>query len=86
MADIRNRDLISDPSLCEPFNNGRETGRLLYDLGAMISLLNPAMLSSPVLDFGAGTCWITETIAKMGQQVTAFDIQSNIEGWMARRH
>jgi SAM-dependent methyltransferase len=85
MADIRNRDLISDPSLCEPFNNGRETGRLLYDLGAMISLLNPAMLSSPVLDFGAGTCWITETIAKMGQQVTAFDIHSNIEGCIGGR-
>jgi hypothetical protein len=79
-----NRELILDPSLYEPFNNGRDTGRLLYDVGAMISLLNPAMLSSPVLEFGDGMCcWITETIAKMGQQVAAFDIHSNIEGWMA---
>src|SRR3954462_9035215 len=85
MADVRSRDLISNPSLCEPFKNGRETGRLLHDLGAMISLLNPAMLSLPVLDFGAGTCWITESIAKMGIHVTAFDIHTDLAGCVRGR-
>jgi ubiquinone/menaquinone biosynthesis C-methylase UbiE len=45
----------------------------------MISLLNPSMLSYPVLDFGAGSGWITEAIAKMGLSVTAFDIHEDIE-------
>lgn len=75
-----NPKLISDPALCEPFINGRETGRLLYDLGAMISLFNPALLDSKILDFGAGSCWITESIAKMGHKITAFDIHPNLKG------
>lgn len=78
MTDVNSRNLVMDPSLCEPYINGRDTGRLLHDLGAMLSLLNSDMLSSPILDFGAGTCWISETLAKMGQQVTAFDIHSDL--------
>jgi SAM-dependent methyltransferase len=77
--------VVTNPALCEPFQNGRETGRLLHDLGAMLSLLNPEMLSLPVLDFGAGSGWITETIAKMGLQVTAFDIHGDLEGCIAGR-
>jgi SAM-dependent methyltransferase len=64
--------------LCEPFHNGRETGRLLHDIGAMISLLDTAMLSEPILDFGAGSGWITETVARMGHTVTAFDIHGDL--------
>jgi ubiquinone/menaquinone biosynthesis C-methylase UbiE len=71
---------ITNPPLCEPFIAGRDTGRLLHDLGLMISLLNPAMTSLPILDFGAGSCWITETIARMGHRVTAFDIHTDLAG------
>ena len=46
----------------------------------MISFLNPAISNSVVLDFGAGSCWITEFIARMGIRVTAFDIHRNLEG------
>jgi ubiquinone/menaquinone biosynthesis C-methylase UbiE len=79
------RELVSNPALCEPFLNGRQTGRLLHDLGAMISLLNPKMLSRPILDFGAGSCWITESIAKMGYEVTAFDIHGDLAGCIEGR-
>jgi len=77
--------LNPNPALCEPFLNGRQTGRLLHDLGAMISLLNPEMLSRPILDFGAGSCWITESIAKMGYEVTAFDIHTDLAGCIEGR-
>src|SRR6267142_2772686 len=77
--------LISDPTLCEPFSNGRQTGRLLFDLGTMISLLNPTLLDSVILDFGAGSCWITESIARMGQKVTAFDIHPDLKGCIQGR-
>lgn len=66
------------PHLCEPFHMPRQTGRLLHDLGVMVSLLRPEKLNDPILDFGAGSCWITETLAKMGQRVTAFDIHSGL--------
>lgn len=79
------KNVVANPALCEPFQNGRQTGRLLHDLGAMISLLNPSMLSYPVLDFGAGSGWITEAIAKMGLSVTAFDIHEDIEGCLNGR-
>jgi SAM-dependent methyltransferase len=77
--------LVTNPALCEPFQNGRQTGRLLHDLGAMLSLLSSEMLSYPVLDFGAGSGWITETLAKMGLSVTAFDIHGDLEGCIAGR-
>jgi SAM-dependent methyltransferase len=77
--------LEARPSICEPFQNGRETGRLLHDLGAMIALLNPEMLSAPILDFGAGSGWITETISRMGQRVTAFDIHTDLAGCIEGR-
>lgn len=80
------RALVTDPTLCEPFNGkGRNAGRLLHDFGAMLSLLNPDMLASPTLDFGAGSCWITESLAKMGQEVVAFDIHANLGPCIAGR-
>lgn len=93
MADVglhshqkRGRDLVTDPTLCEPFNGkGRNAGRLLHDFGAMLSLLNSDLLSFPTLDFGAGSCWITESIAKMGQEVVAFDIHGNLGPCIAGR-
>ena len=80
------RELVSDPALCEPFLNGRQTGRLLHDLGAMISLLNPedALASNPgfwrrvLLDQ-------RESIARMGHKVTAFDIHADLAGCIEGR-
>jgi SAM-dependent methyltransferase len=80
MLDLSKVAVISNPPLCEPFINGRDTGRLLHDLGLMLSLLNSEMLSVPILDFGAGSCWITEAIARMGHRVTAFDIHLDLQG------
>jgi hypothetical protein len=77
--------VIEDQHLCEPFVNGRETGRLLHDLGMILSLLNPAMLTQPSLDFRAGSCGITEMAARMGQRVTAFDIHTDLAGCIERR-
>jgi ubiquinone/menaquinone biosynthesis C-methylase UbiE len=51
----------------------------------MLSLLNPAMLTQPILDFGAGSCWITEMVARMGHRVTAFDIHTDLAGCIAGR-
>jgi hypothetical protein len=47
---------------------------LLHDLGAMLSLLNPKPLSEPFLDFGAGTCWITETLARASGSMSPHSI------------
>ncbi len=80
LLDRTRSEVVTNPPLCEPFINGRDTGRLLHDLGAMLSLLNPKMLEHPILDFGAGSCWITEALARMGQKVTAFDIHTDLEG------
>jgi SAM-dependent methyltransferase len=79
------RPIITNPALCEPFQTGRQTGRLLYDCGAMISLLNREMLSHTVLDFGAGSGWITEIVAKMGLMVTAFDIHADLDNCVQGR-
>ncbi len=77
--------VVRAPHLCEPFLNGRDTGRLIHDFGMMLSLLNPEMMTYPILDFGAGSCWITEFIARMGQSVTAFDIHTDLPGCIAGR-
>jgi SAM-dependent methyltransferase len=83
--DLDRDHVVVEPHLCEPFINGRDTGRLLHDLGAMLSLLDPALLRDPILDFGAGSCWITEAVARMGYQVTAFDIHNDLAGCIAGR-
>lgn len=37
------------------------------------------------LDFGAGSCWISEFIARMGKKVVAFDIHDNLNGCVTSR-
>ncbi len=66
------------PPIHEPFQAGRPNGRLIADVGAMLSLLKPVMLDAPVLDFGAGTGWISEFCARMGLDVVAIDIQPEL--------
>jgi SAM-dependent methyltransferase len=43
------------------------------------------MLTAPILDFGAGSGWITETVAKMGHAVTAFDIHGDLAAYIEGR-
>lgn len=66
------------PPILEPFQAGRPNGRLIADVGAMLSLLKPVVLDVPVLDFGAGTGWISEFCARMGLDVVAIDIQPEL--------
>ncbi len=64
-------------SAMEPFNVGRSTFRLLFDFGVMLSCFS----SSPnkrVLDFGAGTGWISEFLARLGYEVYALDIDKGM--------
>jgi SAM-dependent methyltransferase len=74
------RSVITAPHLCEPFLNARDTGRLLQDFGTMLSLMSQEMGSEPVLDFAAGSGWISEMVARMGLRVTALDIHQDLAG------
>lgn len=65
-------------SIVEPFTGGRETPRLLFDFSIMLSLLRPNSSDFPVLDFGAGTGWISEFCVRMGFQTVAFDIHKDL--------
>ncbi len=73
------------PSITDPFTAGRSAPRLLFDFGVMASLLKPSVLDQPVLDFGSGTGWVSEFVARMGLQSVAFDIhgdlQACLESW-----
>lgn len=64
-------------SAMEPFNVGRSTFRLLFDFGVMVSCFS----SSPnkrVLDFGAGTGWISEFLARLGYEVYSIDVDTGM--------
>jgi SAM-dependent methyltransferase len=73
------RSFANLPTLTEPFTAGRAASRLIFDFGAMASLMNYSMLIYPVLDFGAGTGWVSEFCARMGLQSVAFDIHENLQ-------
>ena len=75
------------PTLTEPFTAGRSTSRLLFDFSVMAALLqpNPELMELPVIDFGAGTCWISEFCVRMGFQVVAFDIHGDLRSCMEKR-
>ncbi|MHB8621926.1 MAG: class I SAM-dependent methyltransferase [Sulfuricaulis sp.] len=67
-------------SINEPFNTGRSASRLFFDFGIMLSCFEQnAIGNNKVLDFAAGTCWISEWLNRMGFDVTAFDINSDSE-------
>lgn len=83
---ILNREpLIFPPSITEPFTAGRATSRLLFDFSVMMSLLKLSALKWPILDFGAGTGWISEFCARMGFQVVAFDIHGDLKSCLEKR-
>lgn len=73
------------PSITEPFTAGRASQRLLFDFGVMASLMNLAILDYPVLDFGAGTGWVTEFCVRMGLDTIAFDIHGDLQACLEGR-
>ena|SRR5688572_20508126 len=60
-------------SAMKPFNVGRSSFRLLFDFGVMLSCFSSAH-NKRVLDFGAGTGWISEFLARLGYEVYAIDV------------
>ena len=72
-------------AVTEPFCAGRETSRLLFDFGVMTSLLKQSLLDQPVLDFGAGSGWISEFCCRMEMQTVAFDIHGDLNACLENR-
>jgi SAM-dependent methyltransferase len=73
------------PTLTEPFTTGRAASRLLFDFSVMASLLKPSALELPILDFGAGTGWVSEFCARMGFHTVAFDIHGDLRECLESR-
>lgn len=86
---LDNESLLRKPSivstLTEPFSAGRAAPRLLFDFSAMMSLLEPSIGDAPVLDFGAGSGWVSEFCARMGFHVVAFDIHGDLKACLENR-
>jgi SAM-dependent methyltransferase len=74
-----------NPSLTEPFGTVRNASRLMFDFGAMTSLLNYELLQLPLLDFGAGTGWLSELFVRMSIPTVSFDIHNDLEGCIQNR-
>jgi ubiquinone/menaquinone biosynthesis C-methylase UbiE len=51
----------------------------------MTSLLKPPLLEWPILDFGAGTGWVSEFCARMRFQTVAFDIHGDLRACLENR-
>jgi SAM-dependent methyltransferase len=77
--------LRSNPAVTEPFKAGRAASRLLFDFGVMASLMNPSVLDQPLLDFGAGSGWISEFCARMGLQTVALDNHGDLQACLENR-
>jgi ubiquinone/menaquinone biosynthesis C-methylase UbiE len=61
----------------EPFNSTRDFSRLLNDFSILISQVN-LDYNHAVLDFGAGSCWLSEYLVKMGFNTVSFDIHDDL--------
>ncbi len=83
----RSSDSVLDisPTVNEPFTVGRAAPRLLFDFGVMAGLLKHSAIDQPVLDFGAGTGWISEFCARMGLKTVAFDIHGDLQACLENR-
>ncbi|WFN36781.1 class I SAM-dependent methyltransferase [Methanomicrobium antiquum] len=72
-----NEKYQDNPPLNEPFKVGRDESRLLFDLGIALSCIQKNYENIKILDFAAGTCWISEWLNRMGYDVSACDIYTN---------
>lgn len=73
------------PSVTEPFGLPRSAARRLFDFGVMVACMKTAPPEDLVLDFGAGTGWITEWLARLGHPVVAFDVHGGLGVCLQRR-
>ncbi len=65
-------------TLNEPFaRDGRQTARLVFDFGAMLSCFRADLPNRRVLDFCTGTGWISEWLNRLGYEVSAIDINGD---------
>lgn len=83
--DSQARSVITEAAVTEPFTSGRAAPRLLFDFAVMLSLLKQSVLQSPVLDFGAGTGWISEFCVRLGLVTVAFDIHGDLKACLENR-
>lgn len=79
------RETVDAPVFTEPFSAGRSASRLLFDFGVMMALMKPDSEQHPVLDFGAGTGWVSEFCARMGFRPVSFDIHGNLKACLEGR-
>jgi SAM-dependent methyltransferase len=77
--------VVRSPNITEPFTAGRSAARLLFNFGVLASLMKPSMLERPVLDFGAGTGWVSEFCVRMGMHTVAFDIHGDLKQCLENR-
>lgn len=77
--------VFAQPCVTEPFIAGRAASRVMFDFGVMASLFKPEMTGAPLLDFAAGSGWLTEFCARMGMRVVAFDIHGDMGNCLSYR-
>ena len=65
------------PMLNDPLNADRNPGRMLFDFGAMLACFVAQPVNRRVLDFCAGSCWISEWLNRMGHEVWAIDLHTD---------
>lgn len=78
-------DYLGNPAITEPFGVPRSAARLLADFAIMIACMDPSRSNAPVLDFGAGSGWMTEWLARMGRRVVALDIHGDLQACLQHR-
>ncbi|MBD2231171.1 class I SAM-dependent methyltransferase [Phormidium tenue] len=76
---------ITNPAVTEPFGAPRSLPRMIFDFAVLAACITPNCPDLPVLDFGAGSGWITEFLARMGKKVVAFDIHGDLESCLRMR-
>ncbi|MEX2113264.1 MAG: methyltransferase domain-containing protein [Pirellulales bacterium] len=62
-----------DHLMKKPFGNPRECVEIFHQMGRLFAGLRLAP-GMTVLDFGCGSCWMTEFLNKMGMHVVALDV------------
>ena len=61
----------------EPFNEGRNAARLVFDFGAMLACFSPSPPNLRALDFCSGSGWIAEWLNRLGYAVWAIDLSAD---------
>ena len=67
---------MTSPIVRKPYNSPMEGAELSSGVSALLSNLF-LFPGAKVLDFGAGTCWLSRILALLGCEVTAVDVSEN---------